>query len=125
MSEEIKNPAVNVPRSVFFSLIFNGCLGFGMLLAVVFCIGDVEAVLELTKQVGFPFIAVFIQATGSVAAGTGMSVVIIVLAISAAVGVVATCSRIIWSFARDKGLPFSNILSRVSVTIVELYPRSC
>jgi choline transport protein len=36
--------------------------------------------------------------------------------IAAAIGIMATASRLLWSFARDNGVPFSNYISRVSVS---------
>ena len=45
MSEEIDNAALNVPRAIFTTMIINGATGFGMVLAVLFCLGDIETVL--------------------------------------------------------------------------------
>lgn len=50
MSEEIENAALNVPRAIFTTMILNGAMGFGMMLSVLFCLGDLESVL-----VGCPF----------------------------------------------------------------------
>ena len=47
MSEEIDNAALNVPRAIFTTMIINGATGFGMVLAVMFCLGDVETVLVI------------------------------------------------------------------------------
>jgi len=61
----------------------------------------------------YPFIEIFTQATGSTGGGTGMSVVIVVMVFAATIGFTATSSRMIWAFARDKGLPFSDFLSKI------------
>lgn len=45
------------------SVALNGSLGFGMVLATLFCLGDVDSVLATAT--GFPFIQVFRNATGS------------------------------------------------------------
>jgi choline transport protein len=45
MSEEIENAAMNVPRAIFTTMVINGVMGFGMMLAILFCIGDAEKVL--------------------------------------------------------------------------------
>ena len=47
MSEEIDNAALNVPRAIFTTMIINGATGFGMVLAVMFCLGDAETVLVI------------------------------------------------------------------------------
>lgn len=113
MCEEIVDAAVNVPRAIIASLLINGILGLGMLVAILFRMGDPDAALAAQQTIGYPFIEIFIQATGSKAGSSVMTAILIVLAISASVGIVATASRMIWSFARDSGLPFSNVFSRV------------
>lgn len=45
MSEEIDNAALNVPRAIVTTMILNGATGFAMVLAVLFCLGDIESVL--------------------------------------------------------------------------------
>ena len=45
MSEEIENPALNIPRAILTTMLLNGTMGFAMLLAVLFCLGDPESVL--------------------------------------------------------------------------------
>ena len=47
MSEEIDNAALNVPRAIITTMIINGASGFGMVLAVMFCLGDIETVLVI------------------------------------------------------------------------------
>ena len=53
MSEEIENAAINVPRAIVTTMLLNGATGFAMVLAILFCLGDVESVL-----VGSPFAVV-------------------------------------------------------------------
>jgi L-asparagine transporter-like permease len=67
----------------------------------IFCLGDLDSVLN--TPTGQPMIQVFYNATQSVAGTSIMVVVIIIILLSACVGQVATSSRQIWSFARDKG----------------------
>ena len=45
MSEEIDNAALNVPRAIFTTMVLNGATGFAMVLAVLFCLGNIDAVL--------------------------------------------------------------------------------
>lgn len=45
MSEEIENAALNVPRAIFSTMILNGSTGYAMVLAVLFCLGDIESVV--------------------------------------------------------------------------------
>ena len=111
MSEEIQNANINVPRSIFVSMLLNGAMGFAILLATLFGVGDITAALN--SPTNYPFIEIFTQATGSNGGGTGMSAVIIIMVFAATIGFTATSSRMIWAFARDRGLPFSPFLSKV------------
>ncbi|PQE14179.1 GABA permease protein [Rutstroemia sp. NJR-2017a BVV2] len=63
MSEEIVRPSVNVPRAMVFSIVVNGALGLGMLLAILFCLGDVEAIESRTT---LPLISIALTATISI-----------------------------------------------------------
>ena len=115
MSEEIENAAINVPRSMITSILLNGSLGFGMLLAVLFSLGDVNQVTS-TPPTNHPFMGIFLQATNSVAGSSAMAAVVTILGLCATIAFVATSSRMYWSFARDQALPFSRYLSIVSLS---------
>ena len=111
MSEEMRNANLNVPRSIFTSVLVNGLLGFVILLATLFGIGDINTALN--TPTGYPFIEIFTQATKSNGGGVGMLTIIIVMVFAATISFVATSSRMIWVFARDRGLPCSEFLSKV------------
>ncbi|PMD29417.1 amino acid transporter [Hyaloscypha variabilis F] len=111
MAEEISNAAINIPRAICGSMIFNGLIGFAMMLTVLFCIGDLETVL--TSKTGYPFIQIFYDSVGSVAGATAMAAVVLALTWACAIGITTTASRMTWSFARDRGTPFSKYLSKV------------
>ncbi|OTA98288.1 hypothetical protein M426DRAFT_116777 [Hypoxylon sp. CI-4A] len=110
MSEEIENAALNVPRAIFTTVILNGSMGWAMVLAILFCLGDIQSVLD--TPTGFPFIQVFYNSTGR-AGATAMTAIMIVIIWSAVIGFAATASRMTWSFARDRGLPFHRYISKV------------
>lgn len=112
MSEEIQNPSINVPRSMITSITLNAFLGFGMLIAVLFCIGDIEA--AFATPTAYPFMEIFVQATNSVSGSTAMAAIVTTLGLCATIGFVASSSRMTWSFARDRGLPFWRQLSKVN-----------
>lgn len=113
MSEEIENPSVTVPRSIITSIMINGCLGFGILMATLFGLGDLDSVLK--SPTGYPYMEIFLQATRSITGTIVMAAIVTALGICSTIGFVATSSRMTWSFARDRGLPFSNTLSKVSL----------
>ena len=114
MSEEIQNASINIPRVLVWSLVVNGVLGFGMLMAVLFCLSDINKVL--TTPYIYPFIEILVQGTGNIGASTGMAVIVIMLAICSTIAVLASSSRMTWAFARDRGLPGWQTLSKVCLS---------
>ncbi|KAL4956946.1 amino acid/polyamine transporter I [Aspergillus filifer] len=112
MSEEIENAAVVVPRSILLSVLINGCLGFGMLIAVLFCLGDINK--ALASPTGYPFMEIFLNATDSVGGAATMSAVVITVCICSSTGMMAATSRQFWSFSRDRGVPGWRLWSQVS-----------
>ena len=113
MSEEIVSAATVVPKALVYSIIINGTLAWAMVIALIFCIGDVKAALASTKTVFFPFIHIFHQAVNSRAGAAIMISIILTMGIASIVGVYAASSRMLWSFARDRGLPMHKHLVKV------------
>ena len=110
MSEEVRGASVNVARSMVLSVFLNGILAFGMLLAVLFCAGDISTLLGAS---GYPFITIFANGVRSRAGATAMASLPLVLSGLAAIGNLAAASRMMWAFARDEGFPGWRSLSRV------------
>lgn len=113
ISEELHNPRVGVPRAMIGSILINGAMGFGILIAILFGMGDIEA--ALSSNTGFPIIEIFYHMTrGNATAASAMTSTIIVSASLATVGLSAAATRTLWAFARDKGPPASGWLSRLN-----------
>lgn len=110
-AEEVQNASINVPRAMFFTIFINGALGFATYIVIAFCIGNVEN--TLFSQTGSPFVQMFYDATQSKSGTTAMTSILIAMYICATFGFVASASRQAWAFARDNGLPGSNVLKRV------------
>lgn len=111
MSEETENAEVVVPQALITSVTVNGCMGFGFLIALLFTMGDIETILETPTM--YPIIAIFYQATGSYRATNAMVSGLVISAIFAVFGLMASASRTTWAFARDNGLPYSATLATV------------
>ncbi|KAK4506414.1 hypothetical protein PRZ48_000144 [Zasmidium cellare] len=112
MSEEVQDASRVLPKALIWSVVPNGLMAIVMGVTFVFCIGDIDEVLASPTYE--PFIQVFYNATRSNAGATVMASIIAVMLTSACISEVATASRQLWAFARDKGLPFSGWLSKVS-----------
>ena len=103
MAEEVKNAAVNVPRSMFFTIFLNGALGIASFIALLFSVGDIDD--ALATNTGWPFIEIFYNATNSKAGATAMTSLLIALIVFATFSYVASASRQLWAFARDRAVP--------------------
>lgn len=111
ISEEIEDAGVIVPRGMMWAFLLNIPLTFGLLLTYLFCIGDVTEALG--SATGYPFIYVFSNATQSRGGTIALVVVVLLLLIMITISSLASSSRQIWAFSRDRGLPFSGWLSHV------------
>lgn len=111
LAEEVANAAIVIPRAILGAMLINGLVGFAMMITVLYCLGDVNTVLDTAT--GFPFIQIFIDSVGNVAGATVMTAVVLILTWACATGITTTASRMTWSFARDRGLPFSKYLTKV------------
>ena len=103
MSEELRDASKQLPRSMIFTTIFNGLLGFIMVITFCMTLGNLDDIINTpTFQ---PFIAVFYQATQSLPATNAMTAIVIIMQMFCNLSIVATASRQLFAFARDKGVP--------------------
>ena len=102
MSEEIRRATINVPRAMVFSTLFNGLLALAMLIAFLFCAGTIT---DEEASAPYPYIPILARVLGSNAGATVLTSLIIILEFCACLTTTATASRMMWAFARDRGLP--------------------
>jgi amino acid transporter len=111
MSEEVEDAAITVPRSMVATVLLNGGLGFGMLIAILFSMGSTDEALR--TETGYPIIQIVFNAVEDKLATSAIISILIAMFVFATVGIMASSSRLTWAFARDKGLPFSAHLARI------------
>lgn len=112
MAEEVQHASKNVPKSMILSTIINGALALGTLLTLLFHIPNIGDVMENAPN-GLLFIQIFELGVGSKAGATVMTSIIMTLVLCTQVAGLASASRMVWSFARDRGLPGYSALSKV------------
>lgn len=103
MSEEASNPRTTIPWALITSITLNGFLGFGMIVALLYCQGDF--LQNLNSETGFPFLEAFMQSLRSFPWATAYTIILLVLLIFANVAVLAATSRTTYAFARYDILP--------------------
>ena len=116
-AEEVEDAGWTLPRSIMWSVYLNGAMGFIMAITLCYCLGDVAEVVE--TPTGYPFIQVFYNATKNYAATNVMVTLMIITLTACCVSELATASRQLWSFARDRGVPFSDWLAFVGLSLTD------
>lgn len=111
MVEELKDARRQAPRAIIMSVYLGAITGFCFLVAMCFCIGDLET--TATSSTGVPLIQIFYDSTGSVGGTCALTCLITVIVLVCANSLMAEGSRSVFAFARDRGLPFSTLLSKV------------
>lgn len=111
MAEEVQDAATTIPRAIVAGMIVNGLVGFAMMITTLYCLGDFDSVKD--TKTGFPFIQIFFNSVQSIPGAVAMGAIVLSLTWACALGITTTSSRMTWSFARDKGTPFSKYLNKV------------
>ena len=109
VSEETRDPTRNAPWGIFLSVAVSGVAGYALLLVVTLSIADLPAALAADN----PFIFIL---TSGLGARLGNALVCVAMAAMWFCGLasVTSNSRMLFAFARDGGLPFSQKLAEVS-----------
>ncbi|KAF2859172.1 amino acid transporter [Piedraia hortae CBS 480.64] len=115
MSEELKDASVQLPRAMLWAIVGNGVLGVVMLITFCFCITDLQSqVIDATTD--YPIVNILYAATKSKAGTCVLGSTLVILLFFSTVTTVASASRQIWAFSRDRGLPFSSKIRYVPPT---------
>jgi len=119
LSEELRDAAYILPRAMVATAVVNYILGFVMTVTIMSTLGnDVSAILA--TKFGQPWIQVVFNATESRVGTSIMTATLCLLLIFCSINNITTVSRQLFAFARDQGLPFSEVLARVGNLDVEL-----
>ncbi|RDW84572.1 hypothetical protein BP6252_02162 [Coleophoma cylindrospora] len=109
ISEEVENASLNVPRAMWWSYILNVTMGLVMLVTMLFCIGSLDDALNSNA----PYLNLFLN-TGSEAVALTLMIILLILVFSGNITALATTSRELWAFSRDRGFPCSNWISKIN-----------
>ncbi|RDW56626.1 hypothetical protein BP5796_13091 [Coleophoma crateriformis] len=111
MAEEVRDAGRYVPIAIFWSYVGNGILAIIFLVTYLFSIDNLDDALN--DPTGYPFIYVF-QSAMPLSGTNALTILSLILVIAANISFNASTARQTFAFARDKGLPFSNWISRVN-----------
>lgn len=111
ISEEVEDASLNVPRAIWWSYLVNVVMGIAMLITMLFCLGPLESVVGNTT----PYLILF-QNTGSNVISFVLLINLFLLVSLGNITVLATTSRELWAFSRDKGLPAWSWISKIRIS---------
>ncbi|KAK3168516.1 hypothetical protein OEA41_004964 [Lepraria neglecta] len=112
MSEELPNPAKDMPKAVAAQMILGTLTSFFYAVAILYGITDISAVVGSNGS--FPLAVVYSQATGSKGATFGLLLILFLSIMICVLGTFLTVGRIWWALARDNATPFAGFFSIVN-----------
>ncbi|EED12294.1 amino acid permease family protein, putative [Talaromyces stipitatus ATCC 10500] len=111
--EEIPAPRRNAPRAIYLAVACGALSGFIFMLVCLFCIQDVDAIIN--SATGLPFMDLVQNAIGT-KGGVALIALFEFNGLGQGVSIATTASRLTWGFARDSGLPFSSYFAHIDPT---------
>jgi len=107
MAEEVHSANIVLPWCMVCTTLLNEILDSAMVIVMLFVTLNIDAVLASpTGLLGFPSMQLLYDATGSISGASAMIVIIIIKDICAPIAFLATSSRIVFAFGRDRRLLF-------------------
>ncbi|RYP09568.1 hypothetical protein DL764_001253 [Monosporascus ibericus] len=79
MSEEIQQAATVVPQALMYTIFINGALGFAIVIAMLFCVQDLEGAIAAIETMFYPCLQIFASATKSTTGACLMAGIIFTL----------------------------------------------
>ncbi|KAJ5409290.1 uncharacterized protein N7487_003649 [Penicillium crustosum] len=110
MCEEVRQPAVQVPKAMVRTVAINMIVGLILLIPICFVLPDISALIAS----GQPVPPTLKSATGSSVGAFCLLIPLLVLGLICGIGCATATSRCTWAFARDGAIPGSNWLRIVN-----------
>ncbi|KAG8699748.1 hypothetical protein FRC08_005127 [Ceratobasidium sp. 394] len=117
ISEEVKHAAVAAPSAIFISVLGTGLIGWLLNIALVLCSGPLE---NLPGPAGLAFLEILRLRVGS-AGALFLWAWVCLAAFCVQQSILQACSRLLYAFSRDHGLPDRGFFGRVTKKHVPLY----
>ena len=116
MIEEIPDPQRQGPKIMLYCIGIGMFTGFIFLSALLFCVKDIQAVLDAAETTG-PVLTIFMDALNNKAGGTCLLIFPLLCMVFTTTTLICTSTRMSYAFARDRGMPFSKFFARVHPTL--------
>ncbi|RCK54317.1 Choline transport protein [Candida viswanathii] len=111
IAEESLTPEMDIPKAIIGTVIIGLVTSLTYSIAMFYSIRNLDDIYN--SSTGVPIMDIFYQATDSKAAAIGLEFLILLTACLCSIQCLVWASRIVWSFARDNGLPLSKVWAKV------------
>nr|UJH94476.1 Hnm1 [Starmerella bombicola] len=103
LAEETENARKESPKAMVISVFIGFVTGLGFVLALLFCIQDLDAVINTSTN--YPLLEIFNQALSGPVKASGLNTIILGCQVFANVSLLTASSRSLYAFARDGAFP--------------------
>ncbi|KAJ6119553.1 hypothetical protein N7523_003833 [Penicillium sp. IBT 18751x] len=107
MCEEVQDPSRQVPKAIVGTIILNFFAGLLFMVPLIFVLPDISELVDLAS--GQPVPTIVMSAIGNSTGAFLLLLPLCVLALLCGIGCTTAVSRSLWAFARDGGIPWSNL----------------
>jgi amino acid transporter len=116
ISEETVDPRRRAPWGMIMAVVVSSVVGYLLLIALTLAIRDIPSVLAAKDAGGndVPAVITILQTALGENAGTVFSALVVMAMWFCGLSAVTWCSRVIYAFSRDNGMPASGLWRRVS-----------
>jgi amino acid transporter len=116
VSEETVDPRRRVPWGILMAVVVSSVAGYLLLIALTLAIKDIPSVLNAKDASGndVPAVITILQTALGERAGVLFSALVAMAMWFCGLSAVTWCSRVVYAFSRDNGMPASKLWKRVS-----------
>jgi amino acid transporter len=116
VSEETVDPRRRVPWGMVMAVVVSSVAGYLLLIALTLAIKDIPAVLNAKDASGndVPAVITILETALGARAGALFSALVAMAMWFCGLSAVTWCSRVVYAFSRDNGIPASRLWKRVS-----------
>ncbi|EXA34055.1 hypothetical protein FOVG_14912 [Fusarium oxysporum f. sp. pisi HDV247] len=111
MTEEMPTPSRDAPLAMVYAVGVGGTTGTIFILVMLFCLTDLSGIVATST--GMPIVELILQATGSRAGTTFLTLMLAICFIHGTNGSITSASRLLYAMARDKGTLYHDYFSHI------------
>lgn len=114
MTDEVKNPERNMPKGTISAILLAGLTGIIFIIPILTILPELTLLLDETPEI-MPIDLIFKFATESYLISFLLVLLLVGTVFFQAIAALTTASRTTYAFARDGGLPFKTIGSKLTL----------